>query len=292
METDVKQAPPRVLSVPQTPVPQTCFGVLNQTGSPPESRQIMDFPPDFSWMTSMEIYLDTFRFPRSSTVASQPRKELWKTQVIDYSVGNALTVDGRAEIQNGLKTWHMIPFTTSRWWNGTVKYRFMAIKPPRVTGKILISYFPDGATANHLNGIGSNDLLRRSIKKEWDLGQSSDCEFEISAFNVIEARPTWVPRVSYYDMAQYSGASVKSQFCSWGLPIPSYNLGALLVEEAQELQPGSIFPDSIRILVFISFQNCNFWTQCDPRSNRTHVFDSTNAHNVSQREIQISIDGQ
>ena len=211
------------------------------------------------------------------------------TRVIDYNVGNNIEGDGRHEIQAGLKTWHLIPFTTSKWWSGTVKYRFMAIKPPRVTGKLLITYYPDGSAMTDKISLPM-DLLRRSIKKEWDLGESSDCEFEINAFNVIEARPTWIPRSSCEDMAYLdltTGNNV-SKFCSWSIPIPAYNLGILQVEEAQALQPGSIFPDSIRILVFISFQNCKFWTQCDPRSTRSHVLDCSTAHNVSQKEVTVT----
>nr|UMO75672.1 MAG: putative capsid protein 2 [Polycipiviridae sp.] len=282
METDTKPAPPRVLSVPQTPVPQTCFGVLNEMGQTLDSQQIMDFPPDFSWMSSMEIYIDAFRFPKVSNVADT-RKELWKSMVLDYNPG-VTGEEPRHSLGQGLKTWHMIPFMTSKWWTGVVKYRFMAIKPERVTGKLLLTYYPDGAL-NQGSPLPV-DTLRRSIKKEWDLGQSSDFEFEISAFNVIEARPTWIPRFSFADSMILLDQQRISRFCTWSVPIPSYNLGVIQIEEAQELQPGSIFPDSIRILVFMSVQDAEFAVQCDPRSNKTHIFAGKRAHNVNVGEVR------
>lgn len=282
METDTKPAPPRTLSVPQTPVPQTCFGVLNELGSPLATEQIMDFPPDFSWMANMEILIDSFRYTNKKPETVESRKGIWTTHVPEYTQANK-AADPKIALIRGLKTWHMIPFMCSKWWNGKVKYRFMAIKPPRVTGKLLITWYPD----EPYDGQGyPTDDLRRSIKKEWDLGQSSDCEIEISAFNVIQARPTWIPRFSFWDSTYVPLASKNrlAKFCSWSVPIPSYHMGTIRVEEAQLLQPGSIFPDSIRILVFMSFHDCEFATQCDPRSYRTHIFGSKKAHNVNYPE--------
>lgn len=260
-----------MLTVPQVPVPQTCFGVLNDSGLPSDPENITDIPFDSSWMTSMQLYLTEFVIKQGMEI-----KPGWQTNCdeVNSCKSMILPVIGRTDdMPNGyrknLRYWHYLPFTTARFWTGSVKLRFMAIKPPRVGGKLLFRYEPDStADPALLQANNQYDTLRRGIVREWDLAQSSDFELDLPGFNVISHRPTWVPHFSARD---YRGSPLTSKMYFWNLTPSSVHLGYLKVEMANDIQPGSIFPDSFRILVFQSFENAQFYQQCDARSNWRHV---------------------
>lgn len=240
----IQETPPRLLTVPQAPVPQTCTGVLCDYGLPSEPFQITDFPPDFSWMTQIPVFLQMIRFDENTIgdfeYINLPQVKTWNP----YN-GKQFT------------PWLAFPFCCSRWWNGKVKLTFMAIKPSKVTGKILFMYYPDNASFGYYEGSQPNNI---GPKREWDLGLSSEFTLEIPGFNPIFARPTWVPQVEHPD------TSLIASMARHQVPYQELSFGTLRMKVTQLLQPGSIYPSSVRILVFISFPDSQHYISCDPRS--------------------------
>lgn len=249
--------PPRSLTVPQMPNPQTVFGVLSDTGEPSVIENITDLGPDFSWMSAVEEFVHDFTVKEADSALVDifyPQKKV-KTPIMP-------TLDDMT------MSWHWIPFSASRWWNGPCRLRFMAIKPPRVPGKLLIRYNPDPSTTSEV--AFESDSLRRGIKFEWDLGLSSECSIDIHGYNWTSLRPTWIPRVSASD----TGPTVldTAGFKHIMPHLSQISLGRLRIEIANPIVPGNIFPDSIRILVFQSFPGAQFFDATDTRSIKYHFF--------------------
>ena len=148
-----------------------------------------------------------------------------------------------------------------------VCYRFTIIKPPRVVGKLLIRYRQDAFDKWTTGGAPpagwtTQDSKMRSILKEWDLGQSSEIVLDFSGLNPLEARPTWLPiidRETFEDKTIIWRKQVP--------PIPVWNYGKIMIECAQRYNPGSLFPDSTRILAFIVYKNASFYMPTDFRSS-------------------------
>lgn len=253
-EYHYQPAPPRVLTVPQTPVPQTCFGVLNEQGTPTENVMITDLNPSFDWMAAAELYVKSFTMDFDQA----PGTLLSNMCLTEHYGSNPrmLPTDNYG--------WHHIPFLYSKWWTGFPTIRLMAIKPSHVTGKILITHSPDDTKATDGTEVippSKRDPSLRAIKMEWDLGTSSEIVFDVPGFNVIGARPTWIPRTAVVP-ADKEG-TIKTR--AFALPVPSFSFGRLFFEVAEGLQPGNIYPSSIRILVFSSFRNSQFFVPTDAR---------------------------
>lgn len=250
-------APVRSLCLPNPPA-QTVFGVLHDSGSYTDSENITTLGPSFDWMSGMEIYLGSFTYgindigvlPKAKNI--QPMVKYWWDEPIVHP----------HQLPN--MDWHLIPFCASKFWQGTCTIRLLAIKPPRVTGKLIIRYSPDFSTAGSYP-----DTLMRGIKMEWDLGLTNDFSFEIPAYSTLKVRPTWLPRYSENDNAIFTVN--RPRFIPWNFQLPAFHLGVFSVEAAQQLQPGSIFPDSIRILVFHSFKGSEFFMPTDMRGLSRHA---------------------
>lgn len=242
--------PPRLVNVPLQPLPQTVCCTLEHSGVPMSAPEnVTDIPPDFSWMTEMQLYDHVFEYK----VADQPPK----TELDSFNVHNWRHYSSGSPENMPFSPWTLLPFYGSKWWNGTVSFKFIAIKPPRVTGKILIRYSFDPYDDF------SKDTRYRSIAKEWDLGQSAECEFDVQATNTILARPTWLPVTN-------ASTTDNGAFLAQKIPLQEWHFGTIKIEAAQRLQVGSIFPDSIRILVFRVYKNCQFYQPTDFRGNAPH----------------------
>lgn len=260
----VGNCPPRYPTVPIQPLPQTNLGVLEHSGLPTgDYENVTDIPPDLNWMMEMQLYDHMFRY----SVTDTPRKE-----IDTFYVHSHQTADYPAQVP--YTPWNYLPFLGSKWWNGTVSFKFMAIKPPRVTGKIIIRYYFDQKTS---------DSYYRGIAKEWDLGQSSEFEFDVPAVNPVRARPTWIPRrVAADDHIPNDGTYsdyLYAFYLTTRLARPMWYMGVLHIEAAQRLQPGGIFPDSIRILVFRCWKNSKVYMPTDFRGIGPHMLTwSTDDH--------------
>jgi len=240
--------PPRNVLVPLQPLPQTVMGTLEHSGLPTSAIQMVtDIPPDFQWMSQIQNYVGSFIYKNTD----EPQKVL--------HMRNAHVVQEKSDgnPENTTAVWTTFPLLCTKWWNGFIGYKLLAIKPPRVTGKILVRYSFDPTDDF------SSDTKRRMISKEWDLGQSSECEFDVTGVNTIQARPTWIPTISYAWMQD--GAFTTQQ-----TPQQEWHFGSLQIEAAQRLQVGSIFPDSIRILIFQVYKNPTFYLPTDPRGHTHH----------------------
>lgn len=245
-------SPPRYPTAPQQPLPQTILGVSEHSGLPfstPEN--ITDVPPDFGWMFALQQYKYTFVMDEKDG----PGKELASDQVNVYY--------GLFDKKNGdysfTSYWTTLPLFGAKWWSGMVSYKFIAIKPPRVTGKLIINY------SFSAKETFSDNFKKMKIAKEWDLGQSNVCEFDVSALNQLRLRPTWLPENAKTLLNQVS------MFAPQSLPMYSWNMGRINIEVANRLQPGNIFPGSIRILMFKSFKNAQCYAATDLRGRMPHI---------------------
>lgn len=246
--------PPRILNEPTQPLPQTVCITLEHSGVPTSKMQaITDIPPDFSWMANLQLYKGSF----TVKTTDMPKTRLYKTGVHNHKEDPNLT---------GVPTpivWNYIPLLASKWWTGKVSYKLIAIKPPRVTGKLLIRFSFDP-----YYDIQNEDALRRCVCKEWDLGTSSECEFDVEGVSPIGAHPTWL------NEAKYISPQDNPLWAESLLPVAIWSYGFFQVEVAQRIQPGGIFPDQFRVLVFMSYKNSQFYQPTDMRGKLPHMLTS------------------
>lgn len=263
----LQKDPPQLPGIPQVPIPQTNEGTLEHTGLPIQRFELItDIPPDYSWMVSQWKFVDKFNI----SVTDDIGKMLYQTLVI----GNT----GQFANKYFANNWIKVPFQSSYWWNGAVSYRFTAIKPPRVTGKILIRFRQD-AFQKLGTGIdiqypaqtstdNVSDKLYRSILKEWDLSQSSQFEFDITSALPIRARPCRFAN-------RFSSADNKNwQIAQSFDPYTEIEMGRIVVEIAQHISPGGIFPDTYTILVEKSIKSPEFYSTNDLRSRNGIVLET------------------
>lgn len=249
--------PPRDPVVTNVPETQTNMGTLEHTGLPIEPIwQITDIPPDFKWMSEQWKFHTTFTVKTTQL----PGEIIYTTRAVQSDAAKSTT----------LAQWHDIPFACSKWWNGKISYRFTIIKPPRVVGKLLVRYRQDcfnewgPLTEPPKEWSKVKDTKMRTILKEWDLGQSSQFEFDIVGSNPIRARPTHLfdekpqldtPTVNLNDVAPYR------------TPWITFEMGRISVEIAQTIAPGGIFPDTYQVIVEKALKDCQFMTPTDPRTD-------------------------
>lgn len=244
--------PPRMVNEPMMPLPQTVCATLEHSGLPQSQLEnITDIPPDLGWLSNIQLFKSSFKFSN----ADNPKDQIWSTFVHTHKDGDNLAGTGNFSAYDSIY-WNYLPFMGSRYWNGIVSYKFIAIKPPKATGKLLIRYSFDPTY------LWAEDTLRRSVAVEWDLGQSSEIILDFSGLNPLEARPTWLPiidRETFEDKTIIWRKQVP--------PIPVWNYGKIMIECAQRYNPGSLFPDSTRILAFIVYKNASFYMPTDFRSS-------------------------
>lgn len=94
---------------------------------------------------------------------------------------------------------------------------------------------------------------------------SNEFEFDVPALCPVQARPTWMPERSWQAIdgtAHYGTQQISRSITSFG---------RIAIEVAQNLQPGGIFPDQIRIQCFRSFKEASFYTPTDFRGFMPHI---------------------
>lgn len=244
--------PPRTENTPIAPLPQTVSAVLEHSGLPTSALEmITDIPPDFSWMSEYQLYKGSFEMH----VTDDPKSVLYST-----NVGSHVNSYKTGIIEDVyIIPWNYLPFLSSRWWTGEVSYKFIAIKGKPIVGKILIRYAFDASYDF------DTDNQRRNISVEWDLAESSEISFDVNSVFPAQQRPTWIPKVDYKD------AVLGVVWAPQKLPYPQWYMGRIQVEVAQKLTPGSLYPDNIRILVFMVYKNTSFYLPTDMRGNSAHI---------------------
>lgn len=265
----IQKDPPQLPGIPQVPIPQTNSGTLEHTGLPfQQVEMITDVPPDYNWMASQWKYIDQFTIKQSDKISSI----VYQTLVI----GNTGNFSDKYFSNNWLK----LPLQGSYWWTGAISYRFTAIKPPRVTGKLLVRFrqdafqelgtiiepeYPSSTSTDNIR-----DELYRSILKEWDLSQSSQFEFDITSAIPIRARPS-----RFATRTTVTGPDPWQQNLEAFDPWSEIEMGRIVVEIAQHVSPGGIFPDQYTILVEKSIKNPKFYSTTDFRSKNNVIFQGT-----------------
>lgn len=235
---------------PQVPTLNTVCGTLEQNNNPlTEIKDMPGIPPSF------ESYLNRWEY-------------MSQTQVTTGKVGEVVLRFNPMSINNSDDNcwpFYMLPFRTSRFWNGTIHLKLWAVIPERYGGKFQIIYLPNTFTGD----VIKTDELQRYILKEWDLTATDTCEFSISGFNTLLQRPTYYndlppagtddPTMVYY----LSFPRIKTQ-------ARTYQFGTILVKLIQELQPGSIYPETIDLVLYKSYPDASFQTITDFRTDLHH----------------------
>lgn len=237
---------------PQIPTLNTVCGVLEQNNNPlTEIKPMPGIPPSFESYTNRWEYVDQFPVSVGSV----------DTDIHRFAPMSVNNTDGN------ILPFYMLPFRTSRFWNGSVDIKLWAIIPERYGGKFQIIYLP-----NHLIDaqIPMNlDKQQRYILKEWDLSASDTCEFTVSGFNTILQRPT------YYNDLPPAYTDDPSNVYTLSYPAirtqrRTYHFGTIIIRVIQELQPGSIYPDTIDIVMYKSYPQATFQTITDFRNVTYH----------------------
>lgn len=245
--------PIRNLGVPQNPVPQTNTGFLEHTAIPfSPIDDITDISPDFSWMVNQ------WKLKSLETVSIGD--EVGKV-IAFQPVLHAASKSSKDPYAN-FPNWLRLPFSVSIWWKGTVAHRFTIVKPPRVTGKLLIRWRQDAfGSYENFEDSTVKDQTFRSILKEWDLSESNVFEFDISASLPIRARPTkhQTKAISFPKIGPIVYANQVH-------PYIDFSMGAFTLEVAQRISPGGIFPDSYTIIVERAIKDSEFMTPTDSKS--------------------------
>ena len=228
---------------------------LEHSGIPTSAiENITDIPPQLNWMNEMLMYKDYFRF----SVTHDPKDQVYTTFLPSHRQGGG--ANGKLPTKD-LIPWNYLPFMGSKWWSGTVSYKFIAIKPKLAAGKLMVrySYYPEYDL--------SRDYGRKCPAMEWDLSLTNVFEFDVNGVCPMEARPTWLPEIQAADKP----ASTPVVWASQTLPYPSWSMGKITIECAQKYVPGGVFPDSTRILVFMCYKNANYYLPTDFRSDMATV---------------------
>lgn len=216
------------------PLPQTNQGILHQKG---EFMTDQCYPPgnpfDFNLMFTRDCLTDSFTFKTTD----MPGDVLFHEQACQCPIqgSGVATVGGTSY---GIQTAYPWQFglSTNKFINTSIKLIFWAMKPPGMSGRILIEYSPPGANF---------DTSQRAPAKEWDLSASNFCSFTIDAFTTGLFRRT-----------NFSSLDTGNPLlCNVTAPIYDERYGQIRVVVASVLQSGSIYPTTIEIYVFFSFVN-------------------------------------
>jgi len=253
--------PPRNVGIPLNPVPQTNTGLMEHVAIPSDPMvSITDIPPDFDWMVRQWKLKKILSVDNTQDVGA----------IIGYI--DVLALGEKSSDHNGplyqkTPSWIKLPFSVSKWWKGTVSHRFTIIKPPRVTGKLLIRWRQDTfGTSKGWNKQTVKDATMRSILKEWDLSETNQFEFDITASLPIQARPTKF-------QTRQGTPKEPNIFVSQVEPYINVTMGSFTVEIAQKISPGGIFPDTFSIIVERAFKDASFMTPTDSKSTYVMVID-------------------
>lgn len=227
--------------IPQVPPPQTVSGCLEQEGIP------FNPIPLSSVALTKELCSSFWRHVATKPVSTQ------------QGVGETLHV-AKPFVIGGLRNPHLfqLPFQTSIYWKGSVTWRFWAIKPDRVVGKIAFAYHPETDSA-------TLDTARREPYAEWDLSESDYFDITFQGYNNIFWRPV-VPQLNTeVDKVGYQRYAVHT-------PAYQYRAGTFQAYISAPIQVGNVFPQDFKILIFARFDNPQTATITDFRQDVRSTF--------------------
>jgi len=238
---------------PQVPTLNTVCGTLEQNNNPlTEQKDMPGIPPAF------ESYLNRWEYMLQMPVSTGNVNKTILT-INPMQLNNT---------DNNCLPFYMLPFRTSRFWNGTIHLKLWAVIPERYGGKFQIIYLPNTFKGDTV----TTDELQRYILKEWDLTATDTCEFSISGFNTLLQRPTYYNELPPAHTDDPSGLFTIS-FPTITTQKRTYDFGTILVKVIQELQPGSIYPETIDLVVYKSYPDSTFQTITDFRNFTSHAID-------------------
>lgn len=236
---------------PQVPALNTVCGTLEQNNFPlTEIKPMPGIPPSFASYLSRWEYMTQF-----PVTVNELNTELFRFKPMLLN-----------NTDSGFLPPFLLPFRTAKFWNGSIDIKLWAVIPERYGGKFQIIYLP-----NHMDSSvpGKLDSQQRYILKEWDLSATDTCEFSVKGFNTILQRPTYynetpsVKRGKPTDLNYIDYPDVKTE-------ARTYDFGTIIIKLIQELQPGSVFPETIDVVVYKSYPDSSFQTITDFRNETTH----------------------
>lgn len=225
------------------PSPLTMTGTLDALGMAGPLVPLPGFKPDLEWFFSRPRLVTTITVSTGTPVGT-PFYTFYPFKVLSSFP---------------LAHWQDLFLSMSKFWNGSIVWRFAMVKPPRVVGRLMLKYRPEAV----LDAAANPEPSCRDIVKEWDLSASDFVEMEFNGFNAVDWRPVRVSNLSQ------SGDSNVQNFQTLRLgvrtPLHQHFGGTCFLQVVQALQPGSIFPDSYTILVEVFMKNMQLAERADFR---------------------------
>lgn len=215
---------------PQTPLPQTVTGILQDKGLPFST-------PDG---------LPYLHFETSDTL---DRKELWSPN-FDFKVSDSDVV---GKLYQTLHLPSIFPDLDAagqgilppmafnalayRYFNGSIKISFWAVKPPGMPCKLIVSYVPPGGTFN---------ASYRHVSREWDWSKSNIFSITVTGFNPYShymQQP-----MTFIKQGTETGTTLD------GIATDPFmrSFGTMKIELAAIMQSGTIYPKDIQVHTFVS----------------------------------------
>lgn len=225
--------------VPSQPPPQTCSGVLQQSGILP--KPVGEAPGN---VPSMPIHMARAQMIGSFVISSDnvPGTEQvvstydgYPTPMVPFIAGTRSALSGA-----GFPYTAQFYFHQSIYWNADVNLHFWAVKPPSAVGRLRIVFTP--AEIDPLA-----DTAQREITKEWDMSLTNLFEFQVPSYNLRS-----------YKNCVANCAPLNGLTSTYQTPACHYKLGRIRVYVTHIYQPGSVFPSSCNCYVFQSFSKPQF----------------------------------
>lgn len=234
--------PTKQAQVPIVPPPQTVEGFLSSSlvQLPPTKSKAPFGPPNLDAMLSRLYYTPRLDFSCSVDTLPNARLVTWQPYEADTNTGES-TISRPYRFTS----WH------AAFVNHDIVVTFYAVKAPLVTGRIGIFYNPVNDS-----DAPAVETLQRNILKEWDLAATNVCQVTIPGLLTSQTRANdeVLRRDQYvrYPVGQYHSIydtpfSITSQYES--------NFGRLTLLLLNSLQIGSLYPNTIQVYGFVSFNN-------------------------------------
>jgi hypothetical protein len=279
--------PPVYPTIPQVPPPQTVTGLLSEDGQPSIfDLQMAGQPPNEDFWKAREELICKFNYAESMTET----ESLLVLDVLSGTVAeNNFNYQGTIVRRTALPTYNIyqpecqlafpryLLSKSFEFFEGSIKFKFWAVKPIGPKGKIRIIYLPHvevpappSVNINVASVLAQSDQRHlRNNMWEWDLEKQDTIEIEIFGNNPI-GKIFNTKNCSYFSQTKNASDvdtnDIYFQASNAGVPLFSRTYGTLLLQVQNRYIPGSIFPNNCEIFVFKSMANSNFSLLRGPRT--------------------------
>lgn len=244
--------PTKDVQVPVVPPPQTVEGCLASALVPLISSKVK---PPFSVPNLLAMLNRLYYFPKLDFVVTTDT--VVNVLIAEWDLYDTVTT-GESTIFRPYRftSWH------AAFINNDVVLTLYAIKPPLVTGRLGIFYMPlYNKEARNVDGVQRTPLV------EWDLSATNSISVTLPGILASETRANGetVLRQEYktYPVGDYHAMT---EFPFSHTSLFESNYGRIAIYLLNSIQIGSLYPNRLRIISFISFKNTRFYSLQAPVS--------------------------